>query len=846
MELTDRQKQVWWENSFHKMYRISFLDSDIDDIGNSRLYSESMVFTDTLCDDEDIIFGRCCSAQFEIQVADLVEDIKGLEMSVYIECGGIEIPLGIFVVYSVEKTSNRRYKKIIAYDRMIYLKENVSDWYKSILPAADSIVTLKQFRDSFFEYMNIEQEDIELINDDMLIRKTIDTNKISGIEIMQSVCEINGVFGHINRYGKFTYINLKFGGLYPAVNLYPAKDLYPSSRGEPLLRYIESDYEEYYAKGINRIQIRQEEEDIGYISDSSYIYEGEENDYIVTGNPLMYGMSEEELKKYGDRLLNKIKGFEYKPAKTQTIGLPYFELGEIYSVYSRYDNFESVVLKHTLSGGQSLRSEFEANGNEFRTENIDGLNYQFQQLKGKSNKLTRTVEKTISELTDLENNTESRFIQTAESIESEVNRAKAAEGDLSSKITQTAEGINISVDKQISDAKTYAEQQAQIAQNNANSTTDEKLKSYPTSVQMQSEIGISAENIRSEVSITYETKTDAGEQYNNLSSSIEQNATAITTKVSKGTVSSEISQEAEQVTISGNRLVVDADNFSLTAQGKISCGDGEIGGLKIGSEGLSDAAYGTYGLRILKDGQIYCNNIIAEPADAGTTSIVVRTSDNSKIKAISPYAFSGRNGDYYSYLNDIGLQMTYGAYSNKFQATQQYGECTATNAYVKTDINQGNISASGTGYFGAILAKNIVATEGKNKLCKTKNYGDRLMYSTEAPEPLFTDRGRGIINNGQCIIALNPVFLSCISESADYDVFLTKYGQGDLWVEEIQPAFFIVKGVENLKFVWKIEAVQKECENIYLNAYEETEILDMYPDVNNEVEKSVIELEAGL
>lgn len=476
MALTDTEKQVWWNDSQHKDYTLKF--AGLDDIGNSKIDSESMVFEDVLCGDEDIVFGRCCSAKFEIQLADVENNIKGNEFSVSVACDGVISQLGVFVVTDVQKTSNRRFKKVTAYDRMHYLEENVAEWYKYILPDMSTEVTLKTFRDSFFEYMDLPQEEITLINDDLIVRKTVDTNKITGIEIMQAVCEINGVFGHFDKTGVFCYVSI-------------------SDEVESLPQYISSDYQEYETQGINRLQIRQESGDIGYATD---VIEGVfENDYIITGNFLMYGMEPEELKLYGDRLIDKIKGITYKPAQTNYIGLPYLEIGKRYSVESKYDKFSSVIMAHTLSGGQSLRSVISATGNQYRNEAIEGLNYQFEQLRGKTNVLVRNVNETINKLTDLQNNTESQFRQTADAINS---------------------------------------------------------------------------------------------------------------KVTKGSVSSEISQEAEQITIKGDRLVIEATNFKLRKDGVVEVSDGYIGGIKIGAEGLSSEDYET--LKILKDGTGKFTNLTGE------------------------------------------------------------------------------------------------------------------------------------------------------------------------------------------------------------------------------------------
>lgn len=62
------------------------------------------------------------------------------------------------------------------------------------------------------------------------------------------------------------------------------------------------------------------------------------------------------------------------------------------------------------------------------------------------------------------------------------------------------------------------------------------------------------------------------------SAQIQLNATAITSKVSQGDVSSEISQEAGQVSIRSNRLVVDSTYFKLAADGHVTASAATIKG----------------------------------------------------------------------------------------------------------------------------------------------------------------------------------------------------------------------------------------------------------------------------
>ena len=64
-----------------------------------------------------------------------------------------------------------------------------------------------------------------------------------------------------------------------------------------------------------------------------------------------------------------------------------------------------------------------------------------------------------------------------------------------------------------------------------------------------------------------QTRSMIADVEEDLQSEITQTAEQIELKVSKGDVSSEISTEADGITIRGNRLIVESDNFSLDANG---------------------------------------------------------------------------------------------------------------------------------------------------------------------------------------------------------------------------------------------------------------------------------------
>lgn len=106
----------------------------------------------------------------------------------------------------------------------------------------------------------------------------------------------------------------------------------------------------------------------------------------------------------------------------------------------------------------------------------------------------------------------------------------------------------------------------------------------------------------------------------------------------------------------------------------------------------------------------------------------------------------------------------------------------------------------------------------KNRIVQTQNCGKIRLAAYETAEPLFGDVGSGIIGeDGQCYIYHDCVLLETVNTDCDYQVFLQKYRDGDVWVSERTPAFFIVAGTPGLPFGWEIKAKQRGYEQARLD-----------------------------
>ena len=101
----------------------------------------------------------------------------------------------------------------------------------------------------------------------------------------------------------------------------------------------------------------------------------------------------------------------------------------------------------------------------------------------------------------------------------------------------------------------------------------------------------------------------------------------------------------------------------------------------------------------------------------------------------------------------------------------------------------------------------------KSRIVETKNYDDRRLYAYETPTPLFGDIGEAVIDEeGRCYVDIDDIFSETIADEVEYQVFLQKEGEGDCWIADKKPRFFVIKGTPELKVAWEIKAKQKGYE----------------------------------
>lgn len=428
IKISEDIKKLYIEDGTPIELEVRFKDNAFPTIKGLDVLSEQMTLHESICEEEQLKFGGCNASSFELTVFNLNSGIKGYEIEPVLITKKTEIPLGVFYVETIEKYAGKDYKKLTAYDKMRYFDVDVKDWYDSLTFP----ISVKNFRDSLCNYVGVEQNDVTLIADNVMLTKELDSsNGINGLSLMKQICEISGVFGRMDRYGKLDYLSLESSMLLPADDLFPANDLYPSAGSgdsensfniSTSLMYEHPLVEDFFTSNIDGLIIVDSE-------GAQVLTEYNQNPYYVQDNFVIIGQTHETITALANALLSKISSISYRPINSSKIkGQPYVECGDFISGEVNGYGFEAYVFQRDLTGIKALRDAYICKGKEMLENDMNGVTAQLQRL----NKTTERVKTSVQ--------------VTEKGLESEVKRATDAENELSTRIEQTEQQIVLRVD----------------------------------------------------------------------------------------------------------------------------------------------------------------------------------------------------------------------------------------------------------------------------------------------------------------------------------------------------------------------------------------------------------------
>lgn len=611
------------KSSVDKQLKIVCQDGTILTNKNFSSTSSDFSLSESLCSDSKLSFGKCESACLKIKIANTVNSLKGQTLQVTETLANkddVPFKIGTYIVDEDTLTSDKKYRNITAYDRLYSISSiNVSDWYSKLFPSKQvpliryenvtkewtytgidgkeiteyyeelepityyqteyESITLKAFRDSFFKHIGLTQQSTTLINDNMKISKSVDNIDLTAKDVLEAICEINGVFGKMSREDVFIYVELKSfsRGLFPSKTLYPNSSLFPRKPGNVDTRRLQMGEYKTLQVGdtnfeqITKLQIRQSEDDIGYIAgDDTGV------SYIIQGNFLTYSSGTEELKTIANNVLSKISKVIFNPINITLQGNPCVETGDTIRIVDTNNKvYMSYVLQRTLTGIQMLMDSIISEGDQSLAE-VNGIQHDIIKLQGKTNELSRLIEGTSSTLNDYAKGLKSEISQKTDSLKFSVSKSFSVTNNNIDEVSKGLSSTNQTVNN-LSNDLTNTNKTLSITNKNLTNVS----KGLNDTNKDVAKLNTNLTNTNTNLNTTNKNVTQLGKDLTNTNMTVKKVQADLELKIDKddnGQIISMINASADVINLTGNRLTLGSNNCTITKDGTISARNASLSG----------------------------------------------------------------------------------------------------------------------------------------------------------------------------------------------------------------------------------------------------------------------------
>lgn len=302
----------------------------------------------------NIKFGEANANRFEVQLYD-ISDVAGQKIRVWtVDNAGTaeEVTTSLFAgrVDSSKLDNAGYYRQVIAYDALYYLKNvDISTFWNQYWES-QTTSTLGDFRRALLDYVGLDYEDVDLINDDMIIAKTQDVDMLSFTELLGCICELNMCNPNINRSGVLEFIKFY-------ENSTPT-DITGLYRGK------ESSFEDFNTKKISQVRVYNSKKRL-YGSAGTGT-----NVYVIQNNLFLYLKTESELITMAQAMFALIKDISYKPADiSMVLGDFGLKIGDFVSTPKGL----SLICESTYSGPLFVEQDIRSTGSDGELTSIESL-----------------------------------------------------------------------------------------------------------------------------------------------------------------------------------------------------------------------------------------------------------------------------------------------------------------------------------------------------------------------------------------------------------------------------------------------------------------------------------------
>ena len=403
--VSDAVIEAWAQEGVHKEYRVVI---DGTSYGNNKIVDDSLNLKQSIMDGENFEAIGCIASSFSCELrAQFPTKQRGKRIKVFARAGdSTEIQIFDGYVDKCTKTANGWRRTIEAYDYFYTMsgqsgeaadddrkKYDITGWYNE--HADVTIANLLSEVCSKFS-ISLRQGNIPLRSGSAITKcgKVKKATSLSALDLIKAIMQVNGCFGYITGDG---YLSWKYlimpssegGWLYPSAYLFSESTLYPGydeSRDDRtpeaaknfIGEYESLEYQDFKMLPITKVLVRDSESDE---HPGEAVYSGqapEKNTYIVQGNVLITGAEQSVKDEVAHQLFETLNSTWYVPFTASVQGLPYIEPGDEVNFYDFVDDYGQAsmqrffILSRTLTGGQHLKDNWEAQGNEYQHEFVSG------------------------------------------------------------------------------------------------------------------------------------------------------------------------------------------------------------------------------------------------------------------------------------------------------------------------------------------------------------------------------------------------------------------------------------------------------------------------------------------
>lgn len=344
---------------------------------NKDFTSGSLKIKESLCSKDTLDLTSVEASSLKVTIANEDGNVKGL-VGKRVTAKQDELDLGVYTITNA-KLSTDYTTDIECYDDLKkFVDADVSDWWNTQLVFP---LTVKDLLIKLCERVGVPTElPNAWTNSDMQVTKTAYFQNLKASELLGYIQEASGTFFRMSRSGKLKAIS---------PNKTPTEIQYTRL-------FNDATISDTVTPAIEKLAIKSSEKDLGVSSGKA-----DGNTYLILANPLLFGLSTEQMKSISDKLFPAYKWQAYKPCKASYKSLPYLEVGDWVTVTTFKGSVATFpIFSRELSDINLIADTVETKGKKEQKKTVSSAK-QIQVLSWNVHEMENTLETFRSEIKNI-------------------------------------------------------------------------------------------------------------------------------------------------------------------------------------------------------------------------------------------------------------------------------------------------------------------------------------------------------------------------------------------------------------------------------------------------------------